>query len=49
MWPAPPLTLVVFGDIQPMEELVYNYGYKKLDDKSMPCLCGAKNCKKLLY
>lgn len=36
-------------DIQPFEELTYDYGYADVPGKTVPCLCGAANCQKLLY
>jgi SET domain-containing protein len=36
-------------DIPPHQELCYDYGYADVPGKTIPCLCGAPNCKKLLY
>ena len=36
-------------DIEPLEELTYDYGYADVPGKTVPCLCGAVKCQKLLY
>lgn len=45
----PRIAFFATRDIAPFEELCYDYGYADVPGKTMPCLCGAKNCKKLLY
>ncbi len=36
--------IVAIKDIQPGEELTYNYGYDDEDYENNPCNCGANNC-----
>lgn len=45
----PRIAFFAARDIPPFEELAYDYGYADVPGKTMPCLCGARNCKKLLY
>ena len=45
----PRIAFFATRDIAPFEELCYDYGYADVPGKTMPCLCGAANCKKLLY
>eukprot|EP00908_Phaeocystis_cordata_P010546 Transcript_21403.p2 GENE.Transcript_21403~~Transcript_21403.p2 ORF type:complete len:243 (-),score=38.83 Transcript_21403:377-1105(-) len=45
----PRIAFFAARDILPFEELCYDYGYADVPGKTMPCLCGARNCKKLLY
>jgi len=45
----PRVAFFALRDIPPLEELAYDYGYADVPGKTMPCLCGATNCKKLLY
>ena len=45
----PRIAFFATRDIAPFEELCYDYGYADVPGKTMPCLCGAKKCKKLLY
>ncbi len=45
----PRLAFFALRDIEPLDELCYDYGYKDVPGKTMPCLCNAKGCKKLLY
>jgi len=45
----PRVAFFALRDIPPMQELCYDYGYADVPGKTMPCLCGAKTCKKLLY
>ena len=45
----PRIAFFATRDIEPFEELCYDYGYADVPGKTMPCLCGAKKCKKLLY
>lgn len=45
----PRIAFFALRDIPPLEELAYDYGYADVPGKTMPCLCGAANCKKLLY
>lgn len=45
----PRIAFFALRDIPPYEELCYDYGYTDVPGKTMPCLCGAKGCKKLLY
>ena len=45
----PRIAFFALRDIPPLEELAYDYGYADVPGKTMPCLCGATNCKKLLY
>jgi len=45
----PRIAFFALVDIPPRVELCYDYGYVDVPGKTMPCLCGAKSCKKLLY
>ena len=45
----PRVAFFALRDIKALEELAYDYGYADVPGKTMPCLCGAANCKKLLY
>ena len=45
----PRIAFFAARDIPPFEELAYDYGYADVPGKTMPCLCGARTCKKLLY
>ena len=45
----PRVAFFALRDIPPLEELAYDYGYADVPGKTMPCLCGAANCQKLLY
>jgi len=45
----PRIAFFALRDIPALEELAYDYGYADVPGKTMPCLCGAWNCKKLLY
>jgi site-specific recombinase XerD len=45
----PRIAFFALRDIPPLEELGYDYGYQDVPGKTFPCLCGAWNCKKLLY
>ena len=45
----PRIAFFALRDIPPLEELAYDYGYQDVPGKTFPCLCGAWNCKKLLY
>jgi SET domain-containing protein len=36
--------IVALRDIQPGEELTFNYGYDLADYREHPCRCGANNC-----
>ena len=45
----PRIAFFAARDILPFEELCYDYGYADVPGKTLPCLCGARNCKKLLY
>jgi hypothetical protein len=45
----PRIAFFALRDIQPLEELAYDYGYADVPGKTMPCMCGADNCQKLLY
>ena len=45
----PRIAFFTLRDIQPLEELTYDYGYADVPGKTVPCLCGSWNCKKLLY
>ena len=45
----PRVAFFAIRDIPPFEELCYDYGYADVPGKTMPCLCGARSCKKLLY
>ena len=45
----PRIAFYAMRDIQPYEELCYDYGYADVPGKTMPCMCGQKGCKKLLY
>ena len=45
----PRIAFFALRDIPPLEELAYDYGYADVPGKTMPCLCEAYNCKKLLY
>ena len=45
----PRVAFFALTDIEPLDELCYDYGYADVPGKTMPCLCGARNCSKLLY
>lgn len=45
----PRIAFFAARDIPPFEELCYDYGYADVPGKTMPCLCGARTCKRLLY
>ena len=45
----PRIALFALRDIPPLEELAYDYGYQDVPGKTVPCLCEADNCSKLLY
>jgi len=45
----PRVAFFALRDIPQYEELAYDYGYADVPGKTMPCLCGADKCKKLLY
>jgi hypothetical protein len=45
----PRIALFALRDIPPHEELAYDYGYQDVPGKTVPCLCEADNCSKLLY
>ena len=45
----PRVAFFALRDIEPHEELCYDYGYADVPGKTMPCFCGARNCKRLLY
>ncbi len=38
-------------DIPAREELTYDYGYMpgSVEGKSLPCLCGVKDCRRVMY
>ena len=43
-WDEDRLWIVALRDIQPGEELSFNYGYDLEDYREHPCLCGASEC-----
>src|SRR5882672_5577207 len=43
-WDEDRLWIVAFRDIQPGEELAFNYGYDLEDYHDHPCLCGTSAC-----
>jgi len=43
-WDEERLWIVAFREIQPGEELSFNYGYDLEDYREHPCLCGATEC-----
>ena len=43
-WDEDRLWIVAFRDIQPGEELSFNYGYDLEDYREHPCLCGTSEC-----
>jgi SET domain-containing protein len=43
-WDEDRLWIVAFRDIQPGEELTFNYGYDLEDYREHPCLCGTPEC-----
>jgi len=43
-WDEERLWIVALRDIQPGEELAFNYGYDLEDYREHPCLCGAPEC-----
>ena len=48
---APRVAFFALHDIPAREELTYNYGYVEgsVQGKTLPCLCGAPNCTKIMY
>lgn len=45
----PRVALFALRDIAPLEEISYDYGYLDVPGKTLPCHCGARNCKMKLY
>ena len=45
----PRIAFFAMRDIEPHEELTYDYGYADVPGKTVPCLCGAPTCKGMLY
>jgi SET domain-containing protein len=45
----PRIALFALCDIAPLEEISYDYGYLDVPGKTLPCHCGARNCKQKLY
>ena len=48
---GPRVAFFALFDIPAREELTYDYGYTpgSVDGKTLPCLCGAADCRKFLY
>lgn len=48
---VPRVAFFALFDIPAREELTYDYGYMtgSVQGKSLPCLCGASDCRKTLY
>jgi len=45
------LAFFAVRDIKPLEELCWDYGYKKgsVENKNLKCLCGTSSCREYLY